>query len=132
MNPILRAFLNRKLGREGERAAASFLKRKGIRILARNFSCAAGEIDLIARDGDVLVFVEVKTRREGVPAEAVNSAKERSLTMAAMIFLRRHHALEVRTRFDIVAIVWPESSGLPAITHYVNAFESVGRGQMFR
>ena len=132
MNPILRAFLNRKLGREGELAAASYLRRKGIRILARNFHCNSGEIDLIARDGDTLVFVEVKTRREGVPAEAVTPAKERSLTLAAMTFLRRHRALEVRSRFDIIAIVWPDSSKSPNIEHLVNAFESVGRGQMFR
>lgn len=132
MNPILRAFLNRRLGREGERAAAAFLKQKGLRVLARNFSCPSGEIDLIARDGDTLVFVEVKTRREGVPAEAVDSAKERSLTLAAMTFLRRHHALDVQSRFDIIAIVWPESSRTPQIEHIVNAFESVGKGQMFR
>ena len=132
MNPILRAFLNRKLGREGELAAAAYLQRKGIRILARNFHCRTGEIDLIARDGDTLVFVEVKTRREGVPAEAVTPAKERSLTLAAMTFLRRYEALEVRSRFDIIAIVWPDSSKKPNIEHLVNAFESVGRGQMFR
>jgi putative endonuclease len=132
MNPILRAFLNRKLGREGELAASAYLRRKGIRILARNFLCRSGEIDLIARDGDTLVFVEVKTRREGVPAEAVTPAKERSLTLAAMTFLRRYEALEVRSRFDIIAIVWPDSSKKPNIEHIVNAFEAVGRGQMFR
>ena len=132
MNPIARALLNRLLGRSGEREAAKFLRRKGMRILARNYRGPAGEIDLIARDGDTLVFVEVKTRREGVPAEAVTLEKQRNLTLTAMHFLRRYRALEVRSRFDIVAIVWPESTRSPAIEHIPNAFDAVGRGQMFR
>ena len=132
MNPIARALLSRVLGRDGERAAARFLRRKGMRILARNYRAAMGEIDLIARDGDSLVFVEVKTRRAGVPAEAVTPAKEQSLTLTALHFLRRHHALDVRSRFDIVAIVWPDSRRAPAIEHIPNAFDAVGQGQMFR
>lgn len=132
MNSIARALLNRLLGRSGEREAAKFLRRKGMRILAKNFHGPAGEIDLIARDGDILVFVEVKTRRAGVPAEAVTLEKQRKLTLTAMHFLRRHLALEVRSRFDIVAIIWPESAGSPAIEHIPNAFDAVGRGQMFR
>src|SRR2546421_87475 len=76
MNPIVRAMLNRVLGQEGERAAARFLRKyRGMRILMRNYRGPAGEIDLIARDGDVLVFVEVKTRRAGIPAEAVGPAR---------------------------------------------------------
>ncbi len=132
MNPIARALLNRVLGRSGEREAAKFLRRRGMRILARNYFGPAGEIDLIARDGDTLVFVEVKTRRDGVPAEAVTLQKQRNLTLTAMHFLRRYRALEVRSRFDIVAIVWPGSKRPPVIEHIPNAFESVGRGQMFR
>ena len=132
MNPIVRALLNRRLGRAGEHAAAKFLQSRGLRVLARNFSCPLGEIDLIVRDGDILAFVEVKTRREGVPAEAVTPTKQLSITLAALNFLRRHRALEVRSRFDIVAVVWPKSSKTPVIEHIANAFESVGRGQMFR
>jgi putative endonuclease len=132
MNPIARALLNRLLGQSGEREAAKFLRRAGMRILARNYRGPSGEIDLIARDGDVLVFVEVKTRREGVPAEAVTPAKQENLTLTALHFLRRYRALDVRSRFDIVAIVWPESSRSPAIEHIANAFDAVGRGQMFR
>jgi len=132
MNPILRAMLNRILGREGEAAAARYLRRQGMRILTRNHRGPAGEIDLIARDGDTLVFVEVKTRRAGVPAEAVTPAKEKALTLTALHFLRRHRALDVCSRFDIVAIVWPDSRRKPQIEHIRNAFEAVGRGQMFR
>ena len=132
MNPIARALLNRLLGRSGEREAAKFLRRAGMRVLTKNYRGPAGEIDLIMRHGDVLVFVEVKTRRAGTPAEAVTPAKERNLTLTALHFLRRYHALEVRSRFDIVAIVWPDSTRSPTIEHITNAFEAVGRGQMFR
>src|SRR5687767_7797856 len=105
MNPIVRALMNKVLGRAGERLAARHLRRAGMRILVWNYSAPSGEIDLIARDGDYLVFVEVKTRRAGVPAEAVTPEKQRRITLAALHFLRRHRALEVRSRFDIVAIV---------------------------
>jgi putative endonuclease len=91
-----------------------------------------GEIDLIAREGDTLVFVEVKTRRHGVPAEAVTLAKQRRITLAALDFLGRYNVQEVRSRFDVVAIVWPEERRDPQIEHIRNAFEAVGRGQMFR
>jgi len=132
MNPIARAWLNRLLGQTGEHEAAKFIRRKGMRVLARNYRGPVGEIDLIAREGDVLVFVEVKTRRAGVPAEAVTPEKQRSLTLTALHFLRRHRALEVRSRFDVVALVWPESSRQPTIEHIPNAFDAVGRFQMFQ
>ena len=132
MPSVVRSFLNRVLGDRGERAAARFLRRKGMRIWMRGYRTRTGEIDLIARDGDTLVFVEVKSRRRGVPAEAVTPEKERRITLAALHFLRRHRVLEVRSRFDIVAIVWPDERGEPEIEHIPNAFEAVGRGQMFR
>jgi putative endonuclease len=132
MSPIVRALLNRLLGDRGERAAARHLKRQGMRILLRGYRTRQGEIDLIARDGDTLVFIEVKARRRGVPAEAVTPEKERRLSLAALQFLRRHNLLEVRSRFDIVAIVWPDDRTPPQIEHFKNAFEAVGRWQMFR
>jgi len=133
MNPILRAALSRILGDRGEHCAARYLRKQGMRILLRGYRTAQGEIDLIARDGDVLVFVEVKSRRRGEPAEAVTSEKQRRLTLAALHFLARHKLLENQSaRFDVVAIVWPDDREQPAIEHYRNAFESVGRGQFFR
>lgn len=132
LDVVLRALRNRVFGREGERAAASYLRRQGMRVLVRNYRAAPGEIDLIARDGDTLVFVEVKTRRAGNPAEAVTPEKQKRLTLTALHFLHRHRALEVRSRFDIVAIVWPDEKGTPSIEHFRNAFEPVGRFQMFR
>ena len=113
-------------------AAARFLASRGFRILVRNYHAPSGEIDLIARDGDSLVFVEVKTRRGGTPADAVNDEKQRRLTLASVHFLKAHRALEVRSRFDVVAIVWPEGGSAPVIEHIRNAFDSVGRYQMFR
>jgi putative endonuclease len=132
MTPIVRALWNRLLGDRGERMAARFLRRQGMRILMRGYTAHHGEIDLIARDGDTLVFVEVKTRRQGVPAEAVTPEKQRRITLAALHFLREHRLLEQRCRFDIVAIVWPDDRRDPQIEHIPNAFEAVGRGQMFR
>ncbi len=132
MNPFVRAVLNRLLGREGERAAARHLRRRGFRVITRGYNTSRGEIDLIARDGDTLVFVEVKTRREGCPLEAVTPEKERRLTLAALHFLRRYDLLEQRCRFDVVAVHWPDSARAPSIEHVVNAFEPPGRGQFFR
>ena len=132
MNPVLRALLGRLLGDRGERVAASALRRRGMRILRRNYRTRHGEVDLIARDGDVLVFVEVKARRRGDPAEAVTPEKQRRLTLAALHFLKRHGLLECRSRFDVVAVLWPDEGGDPAVEHYPDAFEAHGRGQMFR
>lgn len=132
VNPLVRALWNRLLGDRGERAAARFLRRRGLRVLVRGYRTPRGEIDLIAREGDTLVFVEVKTRRSGAPAEAVTAEKQRRLTLAALEFLRRHGLLDRRSRFDVVAIIWPDDRGAPAIEHIRDAFPAVGRGQMFR
>ncbi|HEV3168532.1 MAG TPA: YraN family protein [Isosphaeraceae bacterium] len=132
MSPIVRAFLNRMLGDQGERAAARYLRRQGMRIILRSYRTPYGEIDLVAREADTLVFVEVKARRHGTPAEAVTTEKQRRLTLAALHFLKRHGLLEQPCRFDVVAIVWPQGSHTPQIEHARSAFEAVGRGQMFR
>src|SRR4051812_36692675 len=132
MNVIARAFWSRWLGDRGERAAARHLRRAGMRVLVRGYRTEQGEVDLIARDGDTLVFVEVKSRSRGEPAEAVTPEKQRRLTLAALHFLRRHGLLEQRCRFDVVAIVWPGGRRPAAVEHYRDAFEAVGRGQMFR
>jgi putative endonuclease len=122
------------LGDEGERLAARHLRRQGFRILARRYRTAAGEIDLIARDGKSIVFVEVKTRRSdaaGQPHEAVDLHKQSQLTRLALAFLKKFRLLEQPARFDVVSIVWESSVCPPEITHYRNAFEPPGRGQMF-
>lgn len=131
---MLRGLLARWLGNRGERKAASFLRKQGFRILSRQYTNRYGEIDLIARDGDCLVFVEVKTRQSaagGLPVEAVDSRKQRKLTQTALFWLKRRGLLESRCRFDVVSIIWPQGSKTPEITHYKNAFPAVGVGQMY-
>lgn len=95
------------LGRRGERAAEKYLKRKGYRIVARNFRAAGAEIDLVAIDGETLVFVEVKTRRSrtsGAPEEAVDERKQLRMRRAAEVFLARYRAGDKELRFDVVAV----------------------------
>jgi putative endonuclease len=133
MHRTLRAVLSHLfLGRRGEREAERYLRRKGIRTLVRGYRTPWGEIDLVARDGETLVFVEVKTRQQGEPAEAVDLEKQRRLTLAALRFLKEYGLLEQRCRFDVVALVWPDGQRTPEIEHFPNAFEAVGHGQMFR
>lgn len=130
---VKRGILNKLLGDRGERTAAKFLRRKGYRILTRQSQSRLGEIDLIALDGETIVFVEVKTRRSteaGHPTEAVTFGKRRQLTRVALGWLKRKGLLEHRARFDVVAITWGEGDQ-PLIEHYENAFEPVGSGQMF-
>lgn len=131
---LLRGWVTRLLGNKGERLAARFLKQQGYRILARQHRTALGEIDLIALDGECVVFVEVKTRRSsdaGHPAEAVGHHKQSQLTRLALAYLKRHNLLDHAARFDVVAIVWSQEKQPPEIVHYKNAFEPIGRGQMF-
>ena len=95
------------LGRRGERAAEKYLRRNGYRIVKRNFRAAGAEIDLVAMDGDVLVFVEVKTRRgldAGAPHEAVDERKQKQIRRAAELFAMRYREDEIEMRFDIVAV----------------------------
>ena len=136
MKRIVRAVWSRLLGERAEQEAARYLRRQGMRVLVRGYRTAQGEIDLVARDGETLVFVEVKARRQGTPAEAVTPEKQRRLTLAALHFLGRYGLLkagrEPSCRFDVVAIVWPDDRHPPAIEHARAAFEAVGRGQMFR
>ena len=122
----------RKAFRRGivsEYVAAGYLLLRGYRILAMRYRSKAGEIDIIAADGDVLVFVEVKTRRSDVendPEESVNWHKRRKLTQVARHFIAHKNAHNMTARFDVVAIVMPES-GKPVITHFVEAFAPTPR-----
>ncbi len=130
------SFVDAALGPAGERLAARFLQQQGYRILARGHRQRLGEIDLIALDGNWIVFVEVKTwRSDSVadPSEAVDRSKQEKLTRAALIYLKRRGLLEQPARFDVVSIVWSGKVNQPAkIRHFKSAFEAVGRGQMYR
>lgn len=108
-------------GRRGEDAAAEFLRRRGLEVLARNVRTAFGEIDLIATDGEVVVFVEVKARRRAGAHEAlaaVDARKQKRLSRLALVFLARAGWLDRAARFDVVAV---GADG--ACTHVANAFD---------
>jgi putative endonuclease len=95
------------LGRRGEQAAERHLRRSGYRIVERNFRAAGAEIDIVAMDGDTLVFVEVKTRSgagAGTPVDAVDRRKQERMRRAAEAFAARHRASDWTIRFDVVAI----------------------------
>jgi putative endonuclease len=94
-------------GARCERAAARHLRLRGYRIVARNYRAAGAEIDLVALDGETLVFVEVKARRSlvaGTPEAAVDERKQRHIRRAAEIFVDRHRAQRKTIRFDVIAI----------------------------
>lgn len=98
---------NRRVGGRYEEVAADFLKKQGLYIVEMNFRCKNGEIDLIARDGKYLVFVEVKYRSDqssGWASSAVNYSKQLRISRAAAFYLIRHGYGEVPCRFDVVAI----------------------------
>ena len=127
-------WLRRLLGDRGERTAEQYLTRQGMRILARGLRSRRGELDLVALDGNQVVFVEVKTRLDhhaGHPVEAVGPQKQHKLTELALEFLKKHKLLDRPARFDVVAITWPEPQKEPTIEHFRNAFEAAGRFQMF-
>lgn len=112
------------LGRWGEREAARYLRGKGYRILLRNVWIGGGEIDLVCRDGSVLVFVEVKSRSSivyGEPAQAVDAGKRARLVRAAYAYLEELGRDDLAYRFDIVEVV-AESRGNRQIRLLVDAF----------
>ncbi len=95
------------LGKKGEDLAIAQLRALKYKILERNFKCALGEIDIIAREKDTLVFVEVKTRRTrdfGGPAAAVNARKQRQLSRVALTYLNLKKLPQIPARFDVVAV----------------------------
>ena len=120
-----RGWLNYLFGNRGERLAAKTLKAKGYRILARNCRSRWGEIDLIAMDGNTIVFVEVKPRSEqtqGRPEEAVTATKQKQISRAAAAWLQRNRLNHHRCRFDVIAIVW-RTGEAPLIDHFQSAFD---------
>lgn len=99
---------NQQVGKRGEEAALRFLRQRGYRILQKNYVCKMGEVDLIAKEKDTLVFIEVKTRTStafGPPQLAVNAAKQIQLSQAALSFLKEKRLEDVRARFDVVAVL---------------------------
>ena len=114
----------RRLGAFGERLAAAHLEAKGYRIRARNYRCREGEIDIVAQDGDTLVFVEVRTRRGdalGGPAESVTATKEARLVTAATSYVQALAQPPADQRIDVVAIQLSLGGRLLSIDHIEGA-----------
>ena len=112
------------LGREGEGIAERYLKKQGFKLLERNYRCPVGELDLVAIDHKVLVFVEVKTRTNdgsGSPLEAVDRRKQRQIIKTALYFLSQKRLHDRDARFDVIGISMER--GEPVVEHIRNAFE---------
>jgi putative endonuclease len=121
-----KADLRRQRGDLGERAAEKYLRGAGMGIIARGFRFRGGEIDLIARDGDELVFVEVKTRSSddfGNPVESVTRGKRRKLIQAASFYLQSRGIPQHPCRFDVISIRLL-SGGASRLEHLQDAFQS--------
>jgi putative endonuclease len=118
--------LRRATGIRGEEEAARFLARCGYSILDKNVRTRAGEIDLVAKEGKTLVFVEVKTRKEIISADppqaAVNTRKQNRLGKLAHGYLKLKRLREQPCRFDVVAVIVNDEGGVKAIRHIPNAF----------
>lgn len=117
---------NKELGARGELAALRYLEHAGFEILEHNWTCPAGEADIVAHDGDVLVFIEVKTRSgvsKGFPEEAVDAKKRRRYEKIAGWYLRGYDGVDTRVRFDVISIL-TLGPNRAFLKHYVNAFAS--------
>ncbi|MDO4571804.1 MAG: YraN family protein [Clostridia bacterium] len=111
----------RETGMAAEALACRYLKRKGYRLLARNYRHGRYEIDLVMEDGETLVFVEVKARsslRFGRPAESVTAAKRRFLLTAALAYMQESGRWDEPARFDVIEVYLPNKD----IVHISNAF----------
>jgi putative endonuclease len=114
-------------GKQGEDLAAEHLKARGLRLEAKNVRFPLGEIDLVMRDRETVVFVEVKSRfgkSRGLAQEAVTPAKQRRLTRLAQWYLKQNGLERKPARFDVVAVNRSDADGTPELTWIVNAFEA--------
>ncbi len=112
------------LGSSGEALASNFLKNKGYVILEKNYTTPLGEIDIIAKDSGIIVFIEVKTRANdsfGYPFQAVNARKRKKLKKIALLYMK-HLREEVPARFDVLSIQ-THAEGTYSIQHITDAFE---------
>lgn len=117
--------LNKIIGSFGENLAIKFLKNKGYIILEKNFYCPFGEIDIIAKDGSYLVFIEVKTRYNfhyGTPLESINFNKQNKIKNVAKYYLINKHIFKAYCRFDALEIILKKDEIEPKINLIRNAF----------
>ncbi len=114
----------KQFGKRGEELAVSLLRKKGYKVIERNFRTRTGEIDIVAKHRGRIVFVEVKARKSGCygdPKFAVTAQKKRKISMVALEYLKKHHSLQTPARFDVVTI---QSANTGAKVEIIpNAFE---------
>ena len=112
------------LGKASEDAAAKHLRKQGLRLVTRNYTCTFGEVDLIVRDGDCTVFVEVRSSRDASfahPKYSVGPRKQRTISKVALSYLKKHGLLNRPARFDVVTVV--HEGDKKSIEWIKNAFE---------
>ncbi|GAW92859.1 YraN family protein [Calderihabitans maritimus] len=115
----------KKLGKRGEEEAVRYLRKNGYRILETNFRCRLGEIDIVAKEGEDIVFVEVRSRTSslfGLPEETVSWTKQRKLLQLARVYLTAKRLEGKNFRFDVVGILLGEDGAVKRLTLYRNAF----------
>jgi putative endonuclease len=114
------------IGKEGEKIAAAYLEKNGYRIIEINFRCPIGEIDIVAKEKNDLVFVEVKTRKSialGYPEQAVGIRKQKKMSQLALWYMQKRKIADTNARFDVVAITLiPENNEVRLIQ---NAFDFI-------
>ena len=116
----------KQIGKRGEDLAVEFLERNNYNILERNYRNRIGEIDIIAKDGGVLCFIEVKTRTSdsfGFPEEAISRAKQRKISQTVLAYLKAHKISEEDFRFDSIAVMLKVPDEHAKISLIKNAFE---------
>lgn len=113
------------LGRKGEEAAARYLEKSGYLVLRRNYSCRLGEIDIVALERDVLVFVEVRSRsgaNYGLAQESVTGRKQFKLRQLAWQYLKAEGKTGIDCRFDVIAVLFNREGEVKRLDHIENAF----------
>ncbi|MBF0523069.1 MAG: YraN family protein [Candidatus Omnitrophica bacterium] len=121
------SIFKQQTGRIGEDAAEAALKRDGYKILAKNFRCPFGEVDIIARDKKAICFIEVKARRSdhcGSPAEAVSRAKQEKIIKTAFFYLNKYKLDNYEVRFDVVSVRLKAAGIFQEVEIIKNAFEA--------
>ena len=115
----------KEVGAKGEKLAVKFLKRKGYKIVQRNYTCKLGEIDIVARQDGTVIFVEVKTRRTqefGPPQSAITAAKKKQISRVALWYVKEKKFMDQSCRFDVIGITFSPESRKPRVEHIENAF----------
>ena len=117
--------MRQELGKLGEDLACTYLKQRGYKILTRNYRKPVGEIDIICKIGEIIIFVEVKTRTSlefGYPEEAVNNSKRKTIRTVARHYLQENNHYYKEIRFDVISILMQNKNQNQIINHIEAAF----------